>query len=317
MAEHRFRRFGRPQTSNDDPGAPSQDRPALPAGNRQAGGGEDAGAVERVRGGTVPAHSGLTEERKQAYAQKGQGASVPRFGRLTTVNADFLLDATGSMEDLIGDAKAAVGKIVTHVNGEVQATVQFRFVAYRDYGDGADIIQASERSEDPGYLAEWLEGVKAEGGQDIPEAIEHALLEVLRQNPPPDVVLLAGDAPSHTKEQLRVERRAQTTKTAVEIAQDFRAADIPIYTFVVRQKVQIPQAREIETQTIQDFQAIAQTSGGVSGVLDGSDAMLEMATMAILHRVGGKVAVDRFAERRALSPGARNFQARLGPGRQQ
>lgn len=308
MAEHRFRRFGRPQTSNDDPGAPSQDRPALPAGNRQAGGGEDAGAVERVRGGTVPARSGLTEERKQAYTQKGQGATVPRFRRLTTVNVDFLLDATASMGQWIRAAKDAVRQIVTHVEHEVQATVQFRFVAFRDYVDGAEILCGSERSADPGYLSAWLGEVRDFGGGDTPEAIEYALLDVLRQNPRPDVVLLAGDAPGHTREELRAQTNHE--RTAVEVARDFRTANIPIHTFVVGQ----------DATTIQAFKEIAQMSGGASGELDGSEAMLQMAILAILHKVGGAGAVEGpgLDKRLALTPGARDFRrALLGPGRQQ
>jgi hypothetical protein len=314
MAESRFRKFDQQQPSDAEAntsGGQRSGRPALPSG---ASG--DAGAVERVRGGMVPARSGLTEERKQAYAQKSQGATVPRFRRLTTVNVDFLFDATGSMGAFIHEAKRSVEQIVTHVEHEIQAIVRFRFVAFRDYDDGADILRASERSEDPASLRDWLGEVRPFGGGDTPEAIEYALLEVLGQNPRPDVVLLAGDAPGHTREELRTAAQRAgiavevARRTAVEVAGDFRAANIPIHTFVVGR----------DATTTQHFQEIAQMSGGASGRLDGSDAMLQMATLAILHKVGGAAAVmgPELDKRLALTPGARDFrQALLGPGRQQ
>lgn len=136
------------------------------------------------------------------------------------------------------------------------------------------------------------------------EAIECALLLSLKTDAP-HLVLLAGDQPPHFKEEIPL--HLPDRRTAVEVAAEFKQKSIPIYTFLVGGDSYAKLA----------FEAIAQVSGGVSGMLDGGDAMIQMAALAITTRAGGIEAATRLAGRLQLTAGARAFADRLqiGPGR--
>ena len=79
---------------------------------------------------------------------------------------------------------------------------------------------------------------------------------------------------------------------------------IPIHTFLLGDRA----------DTKADFEAIAKLSGGQSGTLDGSDAMIHMAVLAMLERLGGTAAVERYAGANLLPIGARDFSLKLISG---
>jgi hypothetical protein len=108
---------------------------------------------------------------------------------------------------------------------------------------------------------------------------------------------------SNPRDALNAYKHRQTA-TAREWAPRFSEKSIPIHTFLVGNRA----------DTKADFEVIAKLSGGQSGSLDGSDAMTHMAVMAMLERLGGISAVERYAGANPLSIGARDFSRKLIAG---
>ena len=54
---------------------------------------------------------------------------------------------------------------------------EFLWVAYRDYSDGALVIQRQEWTSDADQLQLFVNGIVCRGGGDDEEAVERALLE--------------------------------------------------------------------------------------------------------------------------------------------
>jgi Mg-chelatase subunit ChlD len=300
-----FRGFGRRERKPEEHTTPQEprDRRALPeSGSREQ---QQPQSPHPRQGGLTRPSGNTLDDLDQQYSQKGQeaGTSGRHFRqRSSTIKAVLLLDATGSMAPTIQDAKRSIGKIYPHIQETLpHITTIFTLGVFRDYCDNKDIFSLSDPSSDAKYLTSWLEQVRTFGGGDMPEAIEYALKQIIQNQELPDLLLLAGDAPSHTRQEIN----DSDTRTAVEVAAEFGQRNIPIYTFVVRQ----------HPETVRDFTAIAKASGGASGMLDGGDAMLQMIAMAILNKAGGGSAVSRFAGQLQLTAGAEKFRFRLTEGK--
>ena len=126
----------------------------------------------------------------------------------------FLLDATGSMGDEIGQLKATITEVAQHVHRlSTEVDVHFAMTLYRDEGD-AFVTATHDFTSDVGAFAEALADVVADGGGDYPEALDEALAEALAKpawRPPEDVlqlVFLVADAPP------QISRTVQTPYTA-------------------------------------------------------------------------------------------------------
>jgi hypothetical protein len=203
------------------------------------------------------------------------------------------LDATGSMQGLIDDAKRSIEAITNRVFKEAAARVKMQLFIYRDYDVGSDVLSKSRLSENSQELVRWLASVKAFGGGANPgEAINEAL-QAIHSASCFDAVILAGDEPSLSRKYLDSIGKQQH-RSAIELAAEM---NVPIYTFVVGSM----------PSTIEDFRAIAAKSGGTSGRLDGSDEMINMAVMAILARLKGSASVGEYMKRHQLTHNSREF----------
>jgi hypothetical protein len=140
------------------------------------------------------------------------------------------------------------------------------------------------------------------GGANAGEAIEVALRAIYEADEV-SAVLLAGDEPSNPRSSLDGHNHRQDS-TAREWAPRFSERGTPVHTFLVGDRA----------DTKADFAAIAKLSGGQSGVLDGSEAMTQMAVMAMLERLAGSAAVERYAAATRLSISARDFSRKLIAG---
>lgn len=90
------------------------------------------------------------------------------------------LDATGSMANLISDAKKAITEIVTRASREAGRPIEIEILAYRDYDVPQQLLERSGVLGDPARLTQWLGKVGATGGgANDGEAIEVALAEVI------------------------------------------------------------------------------------------------------------------------------------------
>ena len=211
-------------------------------------------------------------------------------------NFAIALDATGSMEELIADAKASIGEIINRVFKEASTKVNIQFFVYRDYDVPREVLEFSPLSADSQELIRWLDAVRAfGGGANVGEAVNEALQAIAAANVF-DGAIVAGDEPSLPHEHLRSIGKNQSM-SAIELAEQFGKRGIPIHTFLVG-------ARK---DTENDFKVIAEKSGGRAGRLDGSAAMIDMAVMAILERVKGAAAVNRYMNEHQLTHSAKQF----------
>lgn len=120
-----------------------------------------------------------------------------------TIEVAFVLDATGSMADLIAGAKKKIWSIAnTIVDTNPQAEIKMSIVAYRDRGD-AYVIKPFELTNDIQGIYGNLMKIEAEGGGDTEESVNEALDHAVRKlNWTTDdnakrIIFLVGDAPPH------------------------------------------------------------------------------------------------------------------------
>lgn len=111
----------------------------------------------------------------------------------------FVMDCTGSMEPWIEQAKTRIVEITDGVSVEhPRARCRVGFVGYRDYGDREQSIVVPFQYPDDAM--ERIQGVYADGGDDIAEDVAHGLQNALHMDwSDADVrmVVHIADAPAH------------------------------------------------------------------------------------------------------------------------
>jgi hypothetical protein len=156
--------------------------------------GADASAFEFSVGDTrASASPGDTVELTVAEA----GGAAPPIA----LDVLFLLDATGSMGDEIGQLKVSIDSVAERVAAlEGAPDVRFAMTLYRDLGD--DFVTATyDFTGDVAAFRAALADVVADGGGDYPEALDEGLAEALMlaswRDPGSTVqmVFLVADAP--------------------------------------------------------------------------------------------------------------------------
>ena len=118
----------------------------------------------------------------------------------------FVVDATGSMEDVIDWLKRDLNKMM-QVCLMVAREPRIGFVFYRDHGDAflTRLVPLSSRTNE---LAAAIEPMTADGGGDIPEAVLDGLKVAIEQQKwssmrnieDRNVIVLLGDAPPHDRD---------------------------------------------------------------------------------------------------------------------
>jgi hypothetical protein len=213
------------------------------------------------------------------------------------------LDGTGSMTPLIDMAKTTIKRIMSRVIAEAKAPVQVQLFVYRDYDVIQLLVEQSRLSAEANELSGWLNGISATGGGgNNGEAIEQVLLAIHRAGEF-DAVLLAGDEPYNSRAHLD-QLGKRNVPTAADLAQRFGQSKCPIHTFLVGS---FPDARKA-------LQELASVSGGCFGHLDGSEAMIDMAVLAMLAGLKGRAFVKDYMERTPLSHSGKEFGTLLIKG---
>lgn len=252
----------------------------------------------------LPARSGdpsganpLLSAARQLSATRLQEGEIDRS---RPANFAIALDATGSMATLLQSAKASLTEIIRRVAHEAGRPIKIQLFAYRDYDCGPQVLESSSLSGDANDLIAWLSRVEAMGGgSNDGEAIEFAL-DHIRTLGGFRSIIVAGDEPPNGQAFLASQGRAQS-QTAQQLAARFGADKTPIHTFVVGD----------HGPTINAFREIADASGGKSGRLDGSAAMIDMAVLAMLATLKGKRGVRDYVARTALGSNAAEFATLL------
>jgi hypothetical protein len=206
------------------------------------------------------------------------------------------LDATASMTPLIDMAKEAIKKIFSRVIAEAKVPVRVQLFVFRDYDVGQRVVEQSHLTSEANELSAWLNNVNATGGgANNGEAIEQALIAIKKAGEF-NAVLIAGDEPFNARSDL--DRRGKfDVPTAAELARIFGQRKCPIHAFLVGS---YPDARRALNE-------LASLSGGCFGELDGTEAMVDMAVLAMLAALKGSLFVEGYMERTQLSHRGREF----------
>ena len=94
-----------------------------------------------------------------------------------------MIDATGSMGSYINSVKNGINNIVTRIHAHFEAAVvRVAFVAYRDYGDGAEHFEILDFTEDIAQFTEFVGRIRASGGGDGPEDVLGAINQTINLN---------------------------------------------------------------------------------------------------------------------------------------
>lgn len=121
--------------------------------------------------------------------------------RPSALDVAFVVDTTGSMGDELSYLKAEVQGLVDAVHTNYpQVSARFALVLYRDESD-AYVVRSYDFTSDGGTFQKWLQAQQADGGGDLPEAMEKGLgaIHQLSWRPGNTVRLtfLVADAPTH------------------------------------------------------------------------------------------------------------------------
>ena len=199
-----------------------------------------------------------------------------------------LSDATGSMAGVWRTTRDQIHAMLESA-GAI-GDLQVRWVAYRDYDMGNEIIESSGWHSESAPLVSFVSGIKCKGGGDWPEAVEQALA-VAADDPEATRVVLIGDAPPHAERDYRAQAR--------RLAQLQR----PVYSFVVGQAVDTHKA----------FSEISEITGGLCAYLSAKEDLLDLVAMVAAHDISGGGGVEAFLERNApkLTQGAKTYAQRL------
>lgn len=169
-----------------------------------------------------------------------------------------VIDSTGSMETVIHQARAQVSRMIATVAGLVPS-FRLGVVTYRDRGD--DYVTRDLRLTPNYYEAvDFLDGLDADGGGDIPEAVFEGVKTAIREMPwskkSKRVVVLIGDARPHARDmnQLRA------------LVSDFSRRNGSVHTVVTA----TDGSTRADTEAKRSFRAISKSGAGVAVDLEDS-----------------------------------------------
>lgn len=138
------------------------------------------------------------------------GAELPLFVDLSGSEEEerlldlmFVVDTTGSMSDELSFLQAELGSVIERVDDNVEEDFDLRMSLnfYRDHGESY-VVKSSPFTTDREVALAALDGERAVGGGDWPEAVEEALEEAVYGHAwSPDararLLFLVLDAPPH------------------------------------------------------------------------------------------------------------------------
>ena len=129
------------------------------------------------------------------------------ISRLKRDGLDIVItfDSTGSMHGEINQVKAKIERI-GKVLFQLVPKTRIGICTYRDKGDDY-VVKGLRLTDNLGKIAEYLETIRAAGGNDVPEAVDAGLEWSIQQNQfrrnARKIILIFGDAPPHANQQNR------------------------------------------------------------------------------------------------------------------
>ena len=230
------------------------------------------------RGVTLEGLKGPLKEELKSYRSQG-------------LDLVFLVDTTASMESFLRSAKRTCNRIITDLSALVPNT-RMGVVAYRDHGD-LYVTKSIPISSDRFAILNFLEGLEARGGGDVPEAIldavEFALDELPWRQKTHRVLLIIADAPPHPEDmaklRMRIRSATRSSKSSMVISTIFTG------------RGQLQPARQAEAEKA--LREIAAMGGGEFAHLDNSNQVVSQLINMTLGSRFRKVLGDLLKTRSA------------------
>ncbi|MEL6109353.1 MAG: vWA domain-containing protein [Planctomycetota bacterium] len=169
----------------------------------------------------------------------------------------IVFDSTGSMGSEIQNVKQRIFEISSAVLRKIPRA-KFSLVTYRDQGD-AYLARGIELQNDPRRMLYFVNGVRAGGGGDSPEAVQAGMRVAINDNSyrskAQKVMILFGDAPPHEAD----------LPECLTFAKRFRGyGKGQVHTVTCRASTPLP-----------EFYAIAREGGGDAFVMNQADRLME------------------------------------------
>jgi len=232
-----------------------------------------------------------------------------------------LIDATGSMRDVLESAKNTVELMFTRAHailsekGLADVGCEMKFAVYRNYGSGTSsrkgLLVASDWESNGVHLRDFMRLTKPHGGE-YHEAIEVGLQyanQLSDDGQELAQVVLIGDMPANTREDVAIKRaRALESKgyhyhgtpwEAPTYWEDelikLREKEIPVHAFYINEYAK------------ENFEEIARRSGAKYGFLNigseqGAEMLTGVVTSRILDNIGGVELVAAYEEKFGFVP---------------
>jgi hypothetical protein len=233
---------------------------------------------------------------KEFLLEQNRGASLVT----KTSRTVLLMDATGSMSNLLSAAKETVCTMFERASSILKEKMlpsdafQMQIAIYRNYNSEENkILQASSWETKASNLRVFMNTIRSEGGWGQ-EAIEiglwHAVKESEMQNSVSQVILI-GDAPANTQEEVSEKRGSfgesywektrfsKPTYYRYEL-EKLKGKNIPVHAFYLTDYAK------------SDFRKIAKETGGRCEYLDihssqGAESLTDFVTEEILRSAAG------------------------------
>ncbi len=130
------------------------------------------------------------------------------------LNVVFVFDSTGSMDRVIENVQQEIDRLMG-VLFDLVPKARIGLVTYRDRGE-AYVTKSVPLTRDRRRIREWLFKVRADGGGDLPEAVDKGLdvaINMRWQARAKKIILLFGDAEPHPARVNYIERRCKYFNT--------------------------------------------------------------------------------------------------------
>ncbi len=216
-----------------------------------------------------------------------------------------LMDATGSMSNLISKAKHTVKTMFERAycvlkDAGNDSVFELQFVAYRNYNaEEESLLQVSPWELKPDNLRIFIDSISSAYGMGN-EAIEIGLWHVNQESCVSQVILI-GDQPPNTRSEVEAKRmkRGETYWSTTKYREktfyedellEIQEKNIPVHAFFV------------DSEAKQKFTEIANKTGGRCEALDinsdaGAEMLTHLVTEQIMDNIGGARLVSAYREK--------------------
>ena len=191
----------------------------------------------------------------------------------------FVMDATGSMGDVLDWLRSDIARVSQAFNMVGKKPSELGMVFYRDQGD-AFLTSDTRLSSQLKPLSDALLSMTADGGGDVPEAVENGLEDAYTKmdwssgmKPGSQIVILLGDAPP----------KPGSTEKCVEMSKAAASKGIETYAIALKTKLGDNDLTDFGSiATAGGTQVVDVTFGGLSdgGFVDGKGKPLDIRTIA-------------------------------------